>query len=508
MNDAALLPESRGDNEGGAPPLPAEASTGEEGDSGSDAEDSADDTDDGADPESERSHSGVFAESPQWRWPRHCAKVLDMPFPLPEVQRPLTVVSLCAGTDAPVLGLQMALGSHNVEHLCSVEKCQAARRFIQVNFRPRHMRRSITDFRAASGMCDVCGMECNGANQHTPADMMIAGFPCPPFSILNPNRFNQNHNGLRQSHTFMEIVSYLHSSLSPPMIVILENVWGTMMKGGAGKHRRPIDGILSQLDALENYLVSPVLTATGLVFGLPVRRRRILILLLRSDIADQGMMNKIACDWGLITAQPLPLCRMTDFLSDVDDDLEDIDQMQKRRRTGPVPITHNAKCQSMQMRREHGLPKFGSSLGHPWSRNASDAQLAQLSLREMETMDLATLRIQKDFDGQVPQDFICDVSQSINRQVWRASGTLPNPSTGSNFWISTRAVQPREVFRMLGWPAGTPVLPTDISAGDARTMIGNMLAPPLPGALAMCVLANLAPHRDTDFRPAGRVCED
>ena len=124
-----------------------------------------------------------------------------------------------------------------------------------------------------------------------------------------------------------------------------------MMKGGAGKHRRPIDGILSQLDALENYLVSPVLTATGLLFGLPVRRRRIMILLLRSDLADQGMMSKIVCDWELISAQPFPLCRVTDFLSDLDDDLADTDQMQQRRRTMPGPITYDAKCQSTHMRR-------------------------------------------------------------------------------------------------------------------------------------------------------------
>ena len=142
---------------------------------------------------------------------------------------------------------------------------------------------------------------------------------------------------------------------------------------------------------------------------------------------------------------------------------------------------------SAQLRKNHGLPKFGSADGHPYSSTAPDDVRRQLTARELEVLDSAFLYVDRRAGG-VTDKLAVDVSQSPSRMPWRTSGMLPSPIKRSLIWYKGRLLDPKTMLFLMGWPRNSLRLPK-VKNSEMRTLIGNMCSPPQAGLVIASLLA-------------------
>ncbi|KAL4896868.1 hypothetical protein BDV59DRAFT_209394 [Aspergillus ambiguus] len=149
--------------------------------------------------------------------------------------RALRVVTVCSGTESPLLALEMVqenLRKHfdrNFEfrHLFSAEIVPFKQAYIERNFHPRFIFRDVTELK------DRVAETAYGSLEKIPknADILIAGFSCVDFSTLNNKRKTLDDKG-ESGGTFWGIIRYARTYR--PRMVILENVktapWDTIEK--------------------------------------------------------------------------------------------------------------------------------------------------------------------------------------------------------------------------------------------------------------------------------------
>ena len=145
------------------------------------------------------------------------------------------MLTICAGTDAPVKAMVEFCGGVRdaVHHIASVEKDRGAQDFIQLNFNPEHFFRKSSALLQRTPWCERCCAPCDA--MHRNIDIAVAGFPCPPSSVLNPGRWQPNYDPMQEKGTevFYEIVEWLrwYGQLGIIVkLVILENVLGIFMR--------------------------------------------------------------------------------------------------------------------------------------------------------------------------------------------------------------------------------------------------------------------------------------
>ena len=157
---------------------------------------------------------------------------------------------------------------------------------------------------------------------------------------------------------------------------------------------------------------------------------------------------------------------------------------------GPKPKRRCVEVRQMSatFRKTHGLPKFGSADGHPYSSTAPDDVRRQLTARELEVLDSAFLYVDRCAGG-VTDKLAVDVSQSPSRLPCRTSGILPSPIKRSLIWYKGRLLDPKTMFFLMGWPRNSVRLPKKVSSTEMRTLIGNMCSPPQAGLVIASFLA-------------------
>lgn len=164
-------------------------------------------------------------------------------------------------------------------------------------------------------------------------DVVIGGFPCTPFSVMNLGRHNSRPCFEDPNSTpFLEIGLWLHNTPMEdlPKIVILENVCGLRAKssdiGGSpmafvlrGKWRGPNGEVVKVgLDLLSTYIVRFV-ELLAWDFGVPQRRPRICFVLVRNDIGNDDTADSI-CDNLSKLRDAMPLSHIDDFLLEPSED--------------------------------------------------------------------------------------------------------------------------------------------------------------------------------------------
>ncbi|OAX82532.1 hypothetical protein ACJ72_03117 [Emergomyces africanus] len=141
--------------------------------------------------------------------------------------RNLRVATMCSGTEAPLLALEMVTGSFkrifgktfNVHHLFSAEIDPFKQSYIQRNFFPDII------FRDVNELIDDEATTAFGSLRKVPAnlDLLVVGFSCVDFSNMNLHRKTLNEMG-ESGHTFYSLLRYTQRCRPP--LVILENVCG------------------------------------------------------------------------------------------------------------------------------------------------------------------------------------------------------------------------------------------------------------------------------------------
>ncbi|KAL3447380.1 hypothetical protein BJX65DRAFT_318225 [Aspergillus insuetus] len=171
-------------------------------------------------------------------------------------ERPLRIVTVCSGTEAPLLALEMVkdnLRRHfsknlNFRHLFSAEIVPFKQAYIERNFHPPLLFRDVAELK------NRVAQTAYGATEKIPknADILIAGFACVDFSMLNNHRKTLDEKG-ESGGTFWGIVRY--AMTYRPRLVILENVKSAPWEKIA-KHWNEIDyfAIRADVDTKAYYL--------------------------------------------------------------------------------------------------------------------------------------------------------------------------------------------------------------------------------------------------------------
>lgn len=413
----------------------------------------------------------------------------------------LKVITFCSGTDSPVAALHELLGPDKVDHAISCDHDADSFRFIMANFSPRHYFQKVESFLQESAHCDVCAGECTACAQEE-ADLLVGGFPCTPFSMLNMHRWSPGHSPFESADAqpFLQISRFLHTTRVPPKIVVFENVKGLIMKGKVGEApvefimngvRRNAGGRLVKygLKHLQNYVVLDPVTTRSADVGLPMVRSRIFIVLIRKDIVTKCCVDvaQIHRFMDIASANPLPIANLADFLTDSESDC-DAGQPEKRRRTSSFSdsLPDSAAIGSYTFRKENRLLPRQVPGGQPFSVSA-DARLVEMSARERDVVDCAWLWHRSN-DGSIPETLAIDVSQSVSRMPWRNDGFVHSLHVNAKLVVQGRHLTRKTLFKMMGWPRAVPCDLSGFSESSIRKLTGNMIATPVIGVLFLAIL--------------------
>ena len=115
---------------------------------------------------------------------------------------PAKIFTLCAGTDGPVKSLEEIFGTEHVDHFASCDIDDGCLSFVQANFAPRHFYRDVKSLLEPNAWCEICQGPCDAFAQEC-ADILVAGFPCQPYSVLNQSRWLPNYEPLKAEQAHM-----------------------------------------------------------------------------------------------------------------------------------------------------------------------------------------------------------------------------------------------------------------------------------------------------------------
>ena len=141
-------------------------------------------------------------------------------------KRKVQVPSLCSGTGAPILGLQ-AVGVPVAEPFACDLKSASFAMYQAMKLSPCHFFTQVQDVMAGSGLCQMhggklCLLEDQADDE--PDDLMVAGFPCQPYSSQRPARYKDGWRSHPASEVMFQVCHVLKQR--KPKMALLENVPG------------------------------------------------------------------------------------------------------------------------------------------------------------------------------------------------------------------------------------------------------------------------------------------
>ena len=228
--------------------------------------------------------------------------------------RKILVASFCSGTESPIKALQL-IAPNRLQHVVSVECDANCQSFIMDNVEPEHFHEKVADAFLPRAKCLICEDWCSYLAL-TEFDVLVAGFPCQPFSHLNSKRFDPSYKPFqtKEAQVFFHISRYLNESEHAPKVVILENVGGLLQK--SKKAPAPIEfvknGFLLEngrkvfygLSYLKRYILLEPMIVESSTFALPMIRTRVFLVLVRKDIAIGAQLATIPATMRAIQRRP------------------------------------------------------------------------------------------------------------------------------------------------------------------------------------------------------------
>ena len=329
-------------------------------------------------------------------WGPALKSILGLPDPLPDFSSPLKLGTLCSGTDAPVVSMRRLLGPENVEHVYSMDWNKHCEDFVCCNMPPAHFYKDVACLLqgTAGAPCSRCSTTtCTGFMKEV--DMVIMGFPCTPFSVLNVSRYMDGYDPFehKAARPVFVLIEALKADTIQPKMVILENVAGmlnTLTGKLAQQYKTPLDFLLHGTSTRKNHRGQRVKFQHGLTFlekykcahfthdshyaGLPMIRRRLFIILIRRDLCDGDVSGKLLGLLDKVKKHPLSPSPLSSFVR------EDIPMKIKKKAKYALRKTQS-DWQSGDRRLQEG-----TQLASPWQRGAQAlyhigiAGVARLSL--------------------------------------------------------------------------------------------------------------------------------
>eukprot|EP00969_Alexandrium_andersonii_P360822 15456230-Alexandrium_andersonii.AAC.1 len=314
----------------------------------------------------------------------------------------------------------------------------------------------------------------------------------------------------------------------PPKVVILENVDGITNgcsaddEGNSNNNGSPMHFVLHGIRMegkknpktvkyglmLNDRYYTEVHTLQSNFFQLPHERKRIYIIMVRKDVADAKAMVRIKNFIDQQRMGALPRGHVQNFFLDPKDAKELEDQGWGGRTAGHM------KGSTLKGFNAHRLalnfPDRDAPGGRPYSSSLPQEVQKRIGPRKCEMLDLIHLE-EVRVHGSVREDLIVDLSQSMERRTFHANGSVPTPTTSSEYWSFSekRFLTCPEVFALQGWdPQMLSLYLMNPKDGDWRKWTGNMMSLPCIGCCLAAVLANIYFGVGKDWRCKAAVDED
>ena len=294
-----------------------------------------------------------------------------------------------------------------------------------------------------------------------------------------------------QQNLVLAILKFLKSEPPPAKVVILENVWGVMMRSKRMNLDAPIHSIMNSkaygLHYLSNYWVSEVLSLRADNIGLPHSRRRVFIVLMAKRYHSLEAVQRVISNVRLVAERRLFIAPLQTWMhSPSSEDEVDCKLRCKKARNDADEFPPKSAQLCRRFRREHDLPTMNDVGGQPFSDSAPDHVLAKTSRYQREVADIAVLYIAQFRHAATSgnlDDLLVDISQNPTRLPWRCDGKIQSLSTSSKLVFRGELVGFKALFGMMGWPHRTFIIPEGLSTTDMTKLLGNMLCPPMVGAV-------------------------
>ncbi|CAE7578899.1 CHT1 [Symbiodinium sp. CCMP2592] len=417
--------------------------------------------------------------------------------------RPLKLATGCSGAEAPHFALRMLVGREGFEQLFGSDINETPRRFMLKNCHgQKHLFEDVKHVMDGRGSCARHGGFCPVPKEDV--DIFIGGFPCTPYSFCNPKRFKRNCFTEPAAAPFFEMRKFI--AARRPRLVILENVRGLLAPNPETKDT-PMDFILRGknpedpehcyqgtepgaqwgLSLIEGYgLHWDLLYSCD--WGLPQRRPRVYIVMVREDAGGQKAADRIfevlhAC------AGHLPCGSCNDFLYP-EGHLRLNKAMQLAKGGSDSerkPCTPFTEALFKATRQEHGLDPserpYTNRRPRGWYPEATEKMVQQLdiihALAEKRALDFKFL--------------LADLSQQVSRGCWRDDGYVPTLTTAGSLYSfhHHRPILGEECMRLNGFPVEDLDL-EGFTDNELKFLAGNAMSVSVVGAVLLAGLVSVS----------------
>ncbi|KAL2807643.1 hypothetical protein BJX63DRAFT_425199 [Aspergillus granulosus] len=408
-------------------------------------------------------------------------------------KRSLRVVTVCSGTEAPLLALEMIkdnLRKHfnrdlNFKHLFSAEIVPFKQAYIERNFHPPLLFRDVAELK------NRVAQTAYGSTEKIPkkADILIAGFSCVDFSVLNNHRKTLDEKG-ESGGTFWGIIRY--AITYRPRLIILENVKSA-----------PWDKIAKHWDEIDYFTIRANVDTKA--YYLPQTRERVYMFCVDKRLMNESGLSEAAMRaWTDVLAKfKRPASSPAGmFLMDVDDRrLEQIerDMAMKITSSSSARVTVNwAKYQV-----KHQNYRLSRGLGHrrPVSKSQDDGTcqmpdfawqtwVKSLPERVWDTIDVNFLRKLAEGCDMNYKERCLELSQGIDREIdSRAYGIIGCITPCGIPYMTTRGgpLCGLESLALQGLPLDRLLL-THETQRELQDLAGNAMSSTVVGAAILSAL--------------------
>ena len=407
---------------------------------------------------------------------------------------PISIGTVFSGTDAPIEALDLLFGKKHLSLVYSCDCAEASKQFVHANHVPMQWYDNVKEMLPGSDRQVEMPGFCH---------LLVAGFPCQPFSSLNAKRFTeQDFMENEDAKQFLHLRQLMEEAEQPPEICVLENSSG-LLKQGEKLQDQAFELVMHGKTETQKYGLAHsqryhvkhfVLSSNN--FGLPHQRERVwFICLLKTrfqnpDTIYIDIRRKLAATDGLILPQPV-----TEFLvDDADCALDEGFRGPPLKKPKNNPISAQTSAKNAQLRIDWGLPPAGKPKGHPWSSTAPASLTSRLQPRQWEVLDIALLHLENTFQAEGNTEVInstcVDISQSAERRPWVVAGVSTPHKNSQLYHIGEkRILNMSTLFQLQGWQHERLILP-DISVPEGRALVGNMMSIPAVGATLLATLSS------------------
>ena len=409
-----------------------------------------------------------------------------------KMERPLRVATMCSGTEAPLLALELVSRACEVQkesplavtHVFSSEVEPFKQAYIERNFAPPLLFRDVRELGSRQAHTAFGSLE-NVPRQRGDVDILVAGTSCVDYSNLNTCKKTLEQLG-ESGQTFYGMFEWVQRARPP--LVLLENVCGA-----------PWKGMIRNFEAI-NYRAQAVRLDTKNYY-LPQTRTRGYLLAIADEVALPDVIHR--WERQLRAMERNASASLEAFMLDAHDPRvqaarEDLSYKKKDKEDTPWD-----KCEA-----RHARVRIEEKLGQKrpltnWVHGVNAASLPDFAWRDwagaqtervLDSMDIDYMRLVKRREDANFKTSVWDLSQNVDRSdpTKAKLGICPclTPSLCAYVTNQGRPVVGVETLALQGIPIDDLLL-TRETEENLTSLSGNAMSTTVVGSALLAALLSL-----------------